>query len=142
MLTDGPGTGKIFAASRQLDLILQLCKLITLQRTSAQRQCTLETFMPAFAALRWLNAERFGESSEIGAGIEELEGGAIALANLKTGDPPVGRYPPKACPVCGVPPISIGKRSPVPYCPNCLKTIMPGLEWLRSTERGFGTDCI
>lgn len=141
--TSNPHSADIVAASRQMDIILQLCKLITFNETAAERRYTLRIFQPAFAALRWLNAERFGPSPAIEAGIGELQAGAAALAALATGEPaPGGDYPPKTCPARGTALVAPGRYSPTPYCPKCLGLIMPSLTKLRSFEGGFGTEGI
>lgn len=141
--TNDPRSADILAAARQTDMILQLCKVMTLNRTAAQRQYTLRICQPAFAALRWLNAEQFGGSREIDAAIGELQAGAATLANLPTGDPPPEReHRPKACPACGTPPITPGHYPPTPYCSKCLNVIMPALSKLGAFDGGFGLDGI
>ena len=138
-----PRAADIFAASRQMDLILEFCKVLTLGRTAARRQFTLRIMQPAFAALRWLNAEHFARSPAIEFAIAELQAGAAAIANMEMGDPPPGAdQPPKTCPACGTPLMQPTQYSPTPYCSKCLDLIMPGLLKLRHSEGGFGTEAI
>jgi hypothetical protein len=59
---DQPQTPHVFAASRQLDLILDYLKRIT-YADSPGRLWMLEIIRPCFAALRWLQAQRFAADS-------------------------------------------------------------------------------
>jgi hypothetical protein len=131
----------VFAASRQEDLILDYCRRITLE-DGAGRRFMQEVLRPAFAALRWLNRERFDNSVSIGSGIDQLEREVAALVAL----PLVNSYeqgaPAARCPACGGKPTAPSKYDPTPYCTKCLDVIMPGLSRLRSCEEGFGTDAI
>lgn len=133
----------IVAASRQQDIILQLCKVLTLNGHAAGRQYTLRIMQPCFAALRWLNAERFNGSATIDSAISELQASAAQLAQMLTADPPPsGRYPKERCPACGAPSVAPFEYSPTAYCSACLNLIMPSLQKLRSWNGGFGTDAI
>jgi hypothetical protein len=145
-----PQTPHVFAASRQLDMILDSCKRISIS-ASKGRLDLLEVVRPCFAALRWLNAERFGASPVIAAGITNLERAAERLARLGDGRVqwPAGEVP-SACPVCGEPVTTYGVYEPRPglrvprerWCSPCLDVIMPALERLRSGSEGFGTSAI
>jgi hypothetical protein len=139
---DHPRTPHVFAASRQEDLILDYCKRITLAG-AAGRRFMLEVIRPAFAALRWLNKERFGDSLTIASGIDQWEREVEALVGLPLIDPDHCGGPASRCPACGgkpIPPSKYGSR--VPYCSSCLGGMMPGLRRVRSFEEGFGTDAI
>src|SRR5947209_12283869 len=97
---DHPRTAHVFAASWQEDLILDYCKRISLS-DRAGRLFMLDVIRPAFVALRWLNATRFGGSPQIADSIDELERQAEALAQLtgKTPDRSIAGHPER-CPVC------------------------------------------
>jgi hypothetical protein len=142
LVLDHPRTPHVFAASKQLDLILDYCKLITLQDTSAGRQFMLEVIRPAFAALRWLNLERFGGSSEIRSGIDQLELEASALAGLPSFASGRSKHAKTRCPACGDSPTSPSQYDPRSYCRTCLDLIIDGLSRVRSSEGGFGADAI
>jgi hypothetical protein len=137
MLDDeNPASADIVAAARQMDMILQLCKLITRQRTSAKRQYTLRISEPAFAALRWLNAGRFGNSADITAAIAETEKRAIDLAAMPTDSSSPLSWPLEHCPACGEELTKPNKYETMSYCRKCLGTIMTGYGRL---DQLFGT---
>jgi hypothetical protein len=145
-----PQTPHIFAASNQLDMVLDFCKRISIS-DSKGRADLVEIVRPYFAALRWLNAERFGNSPNIAAGITELERAAEQLAALGDGKAEWSAgVPPSVCPVCGVALTTYGVYEPRPglkvpkerWCSPCLGVIMPALERLRSGSEGFGTEAI
>jgi hypothetical protein len=146
---DHPQTPHIFAASNQLDMVLDFCKRISISHSSGRGRM-LEIVRPCFAALRWLNGERFGNSPAIAAGITDLERAADQLARLGDGwaEWPAGA--PSACPVCGAPITNYGVYEPTPglkvpkerWCSPCLDVIMPALRRLRSGSGGFGTGAI
>src|SRR5262245_47823783 len=69
---DHPRTPHVFAASRQLDLILDYLKRISCADRKG-RLFMLEILRPCFAALRWLQAQRFADEPHVVTGIEELE---------------------------------------------------------------------
>src|SRR5262245_62122107 len=106
---DHPQTPHVFAASRQLDLILDYLKRIT-YAASKERPHLLEIIRPCFAALRWLQAERFADEPHIAPGIDELERAAERLARLGDGraEWPAGELP-TACPRC-----TCGWPAPIP----------------------------
>ncbi len=133
-----PQTPHIFAASRQLDLILDYCKRISISRTGGRR-FMLEVIRPAFAALRWLITARFGAYAEIDSAIAELEHQAEALAGTPLADPDPRAGIPAYCPACGGKLMEPDRYDPIPYCSGCLGVVMPGLQKCR---RQFGTDAI
>ena len=137
---DHPQTPLVFAASVQLDMILDYSKKITLSGTTGRR-FMLEVIRPAFAALRWLNAERFGASPTITTGIDELERGVETLVGMPLTNPGHRGGPAPQCPACGGQPTTPNQYDRTAYCPTCLRAIMPGLTRLRSRQ-GFGTDAI
>jgi hypothetical protein len=65
-------TACVFAAAGHEDMILEACKQITLCEAFRRCYCQ-EIILPSFAALRWLNRERFGHSPKIASGIDRLE---------------------------------------------------------------------
>jgi hypothetical protein len=145
-----PQTPHIFAASNQLDMILNFCKRMSIS-TGKHRLDMLEIVRPCFAALRWLNSQRFGDSPDIATGTSDLEQAAERLARLGDGkaDRPTG-VPPSVCPVCDVKLTTYGVYEPSPglqvpkerWCSPCLGVIMPALQRLRSSSKGFGTNAI
>jgi hypothetical protein len=129
-----PKSAHIFAASRQLDVILGTCKEITTIQGD-RRFFRLEVVRPTFAALRWLNAQRFGNSQSIEEAIDELERQADALAALPT-SPAITLASPIICPSCGGELTKPHQYNPQPYCSPCLQMIMPSHGRL---DQGFGT---
>ncbi len=67
-----PKTPQVFAAARQLDLILEYLRKISYS-DSRSRLFMIEVIRPCFVALRWLNTNRFGQSPKIAANIDALE---------------------------------------------------------------------
>jgi hypothetical protein len=132
-----PKAPHIIAAANQLDMILDRCKRVTIVRAE-RRQFLVETIRPAFAALRWLNVERFGRSTVLSSAITELERKADQLAALPT-QGKAGPLPPACCPACGGRLTEPHQYDPVPYCSPCLQIIMRELGTLRD---GFGTSAI
>jgi hypothetical protein len=127
----------IIAASNQLDMILDRCKRATIGRAE-RRAFLIETIRPAFAALRWLNAERFGASAQVSSAISDLERQADELAGLPT-EGKRELLPPACCPACGGQLTEPHQYDPVPYCSRCLQIIMGALGRARD---GFGTEAI
>ena len=127
----------VFAAAKQEDLILDYCMRITLAGTSA-RSRMLEMIRPCFAALRWLNKERFGNLQQISSGIADLEAAIESLVRLPLIDPEPDAVPNK-CPACGRRPTSSSNYSKTAHCPSCLESVMPHLNRIRSCDEGFGT---
>ena len=138
---DHPRTPHVFAASCQEDLILDYCKRITLSGASGRR-FMLEVVRPAFAALRWLAANRFADEPKIAVGITELEREVERLAGLPLRDPDHRGGPATRCPACDGKPSVPSKYDSTSYCSPCLDVIMPGLLRVRSCDEGFGTDAI
>jgi hypothetical protein len=146
---DHPQTPHVFAASRQLDLILDYCKRIS-YADSKVRLDMLEIIRPCFAGLRWLQARRFADAPHIAASIDELERKAEQLARLGGGRAAwVGGELPAKCPVCEKPLTLYGVYEPRPglkvpkerWCSSCLEVVMPAMQRIQSSE-GFGTDAI
>lgn len=147
---DHPQTPHVFAAARQLDLILDYCKRIS-YADSKERLFMLEIIRPCFAALRWLQTQRFADEPQIAASINELKRQVQALAQLGTGKAKqVGGDLPTKCPVCGERLTLYGVYEPHPglkvprerWCDPCLDIIMPALMRVESSNAGFGTDAI
>jgi|SRR5262245_7198318 len=138
---DDPRTPHVFAASSQLDLILDYCKRISLSGADGRR-FMLEVIRPAFAALRWLAAHHFADVPHIADAIAKLKRQSDELAGLPLRDPAqLGRLPAQ-CPVCAGKPNPPSEYDPVGYCSTCLDVIMPALLRVRSCEAGFGTEAI
>ncbi|MDY3555565.1 hypothetical protein R5W24_004708 [Gemmata sp. JC717] len=147
---DHPQSRHVFAASQQLDLILDYLKRITYVG-SKERLALLEIIRPCFAALRWLQAQRFAGESRIAAGIDELEQAAEQLARLRDSRAEwLGGELPTDCPVCRQPLTTYGVYEPRPglkvpkerWCSPCLEVAMPALQRVQSSHEGFGTDAI
>ncbi len=136
-----PQAPHVFAASRQEDLILDYCKRMTLAGAD-RRRFMLEVVRPAFAALRWLAANRFPGEPHIPNAIAELERQVEQLAELPLRDSDNAALPVTRCPACGGKPTAPSKYAVMPYCSGCLDIVMPALQRLRSCEEGFGTDAI
>src|SRR5215203_6199101 len=98
---DHPQSAHVYAASWQIELILDCCKRITLLGRTPARRAFVEIMRPAFAALRWLNRERFGHSRRIDKIVDRLEREAEALADLPVAYPPPHTAAPTRCPTCG-----------------------------------------
>lgn len=135
-----PKTPHVFAASRQLDLILDYAKCIS-SSDSDERRFMVQVVAPAFAALRWLNAAQFGNSMSIASAIDNLQHDLQTLAD-KAGPLSAESTERKTCPVCSHSLSKPGKYDPIPYCPHCLEVIMPSLDALESCDTGFGTEAI
>jgi hypothetical protein len=148
---DGPRTQHVFAASKQLDLMFDYLKRISYAE-SKSRLFMLEVIRPCFAALRWLQLERFSDRPHIGAAIDELEQAAEDLAHLGDGAAKWSRYdlPPSHCPVCGYtlhvsPRCEMTEGVYVPEnrtCLPCIEVVYEALRRARSGKLGFGTDAI
>lgn len=147
---DHPQTPHVFAASRQLDLILDYCKRISYAESKG-RLSMLEIIRPCFAALRWLQTQRFADIPQIAGSIDELERQVEALAQLgaRRATWVSGRLP-STCPVCGERLTLYGVYEPQPglkvpkerWCSPCLEVVMPSLMRVQSSEVGFGTEAI
>jgi hypothetical protein len=136
-----PQTPHIFAASGQLDLIVEYCRKISLVG-AAQRRFLVEVARPAFAALRWLAANRFAAEPHIMDRISDLERQVDQLAGLPLRDPDHEGGPAARCPACGGKPTKPHKYNPIPCCPSCVDLIVPALQRVRSCAEGFGTEAI
>jgi hypothetical protein len=135
-----PQTPHVFAASKQIDLILDYAKRISFDDDGG-RLFMVAVVAPCFAALRWLNETHFHGSHEISKRIDELNLAILTLAELgitKRESP----FERKSCPVCNASLTTPNQYDPVPYCPDCLDCIMPALSNLQSCDGGFGTDAI
>jgi hypothetical protein len=107
-----------------------------------------EGFAPAFEELRRLSRDPFADRRAIPPAIDGLERALCELAVLP-GVPDDGPLAEYKCPACGADLERRGKygfpaqRNPTDiYCGECLKTIMPSLQILRSLKEGFATDAI
>lgn len=148
---DHPRTPHVFAASRQLDLILDYLKRIS-YADSKGRLSMLEIIRPCFAALRWLQSQRFASEPHIATGIDGLERAAEQLARLGDGRAKwsADEMPPSKCPVCHQSLTTYGVYEPRPglkvpkerWCSPCMEVAMPALQRLESSHEGFGTGAI
>ena len=138
---DHPRTAHVFAASRQVDLILDCCKIVTLSG-ERRRRFMLEVMRPAFAALRWLADHHFSDRTQIMVGIAEWESQVENLAGLGLKDSDLEGGQASQCPACDGKATTPSKYDPRAYCSVCLGIIQPGLTKLRSSDRGFGIDAI
>jgi len=148
---DHPRSQHVFAAAVQLDLILDYLKRISFS-VSKERLHLLEIIRPCFAALRWLQIQRFAGEPHIACAIDDLEHAAEKLARLGDGKAVWSSddMPPSKCPVCRKTLTTYGVYEPRPglkvprerWCTNCTEVAMPALERVRSSHEGFGTDAI
>jgi hypothetical protein len=145
-----PKTPHVFAAARQLDLILEYLKKIS-SSDSRGRLFLIEVIRPCFVALRWLNTNHFGASPKIAANIDALEEEAERLSQLGEGRlVQIGPESPTRCPVCdksltiarqGCLQVLIG-RPKERYCLNCLGPSLRAYSAVCSIDEGFITDAI
>src|SRR5262245_65268203 len=134
---DDPRTPHVFAASSQLDLILDYCKRISLSGADGRR-FMLEVIRPAFAALRWLAAHHFADVPHIADAIAKLKRQSDELAELPLRDPAqLGRLPAQ-CPVWAGMPNSPSEDDMVGYCARCLEVLFSALLQCRSCDADFG----
>jgi hypothetical protein len=150
-----PKTPHIFAAARQLDVILAYLKQIS-HSDSQGRLFMMDVIRPCFVALRWLNVHHFGQSPKIAAHIDALEQEAEKLARLGDGRLAQGDGEfPTRCPVCNKALTITGQRrfglmkrlTGVPeheerYCWDCLRPAMQAYWRVQSVEDGFATQAI
>ena len=143
-------TPHVFAAAKQLDLILEYLRKISYS-ASKGRLFMIEVIRPCFVALRWLNTNRFGGSPKIAANINALEEEAERLAQLGEGRLAQMRpEPPTRCPVCGKSLTTarqgcLGLLTVSPktrYCLNCLGPSLRAYSAVCSIDEGFMTDAI
>jgi hypothetical protein len=145
-----PKTPHVFAAARQLDLILEYVKKISYSE-SRDRLGMIQIIRPCFVALRWLNTNQFGNSPVIAESIDALEEQADRLAH--SGDGGLVQIVTKSltrCPVCDTPlttsrPGCLGlflEARKEMYCSNCLGPTMKAYTLVCSIEEGFATAAI
>lgn len=147
---DHPSSAHVAAAANQMGFILTFAKNMTL----STGKCRADLYLivePAFAALRWLNENRFENAPRIAHRISNLQMLLKQLADMlhdETLEPPDGH---KVCPACGSQVTFAGRYQPhgvsftVPaerYCSRCLDTVMPAYWELESMKNGFGTEAI
>jgi hypothetical protein len=137
---DHPQSAHIFAAARQIDLIVDYAKRISLEDADG-RQFMNKVVAPCFAALHWLNENHFENDQGIHQRIADLQSALSKLSSVSAAhsDSPSDR---KTCPVCKQALKKPSQYDPTPYCPGCLAAIMQPLSRLQSSEAGFGTDAI
>ena len=126
---DHPLTASIFAASRQLDLVLHCAAAITTSGTE-QRRRLFEIASPAFAALRWLNDTKWDSSSEIADAIDRFEETINALAEMDVQHQDEPRSGRKKCPVCDARLQKLAGDPKRKYCSHCYESIVPALNCL------------
>ena len=135
-----PRTPHVFAASRQLGLILDYAKRITGSDTNGRR-FMVQVVASSFEALRWLNTTKFNNSAKIASAIDDLQHNLQTLSD-KPATESAFITKRKTCVVCNHPLTKPHEYDPIPYCPDCLDIIMPSLTALRSCDTGFGTEAI
>jgi hypothetical protein len=123
---DDPRSASVFAAMRQMMFIEAGCKRVTAEHGD-RRRLELEIVRPAFAALRWLNTERFDGSRDIGNAIDKFEKQADDLAALQT-SPHTSLTSPIVCPACGGE-LTTPHDAPA-HCQTCMQMIAPSYEKL------------
>jgi hypothetical protein len=145
-----PKTPQVFAAARQLDLILEYLRKISYS-DSRSRLFMIEVIRPCFVALRWLNTNRFGQSPKIAANIDALEEEAERLSQLGEGRlVQIGPEPPTRCPVCDKSLTTdrpgclrlLNVRPKVSSCSNCLGPSLRAYAAVCSIDEGFIVDAI
>jgi len=135
-----PQSAHVFAASKQIDMILDYAKRISFDDREG-RVFMSKVVAPCFAALHWLNENHFDADPTIRQRIDDLQADLDKLAGQPTeqADSPFDR---KTCPSCSQQLTTPTQYDPIPYCPRCLDQIEPALTTLRSCEGGFGTEAI
>jgi hypothetical protein len=141
-----PMSRHIFAAARAEDAVLITARAMTVA-SRWERLRLREGCAPAFEELRRLSRDHFADRRAIPPAIDGLERALSQLAMLRVPDDgPLAEY---KCPACGADLERRGKygfpaqRNPTDiYCGECLKTIMPSLQILRSLKEGFATDAV
>ncbi|QDU40627.1 hypothetical protein Mal4_49850 [Maioricimonas rarisocia] len=136
---DHPLTPHVFAASRQIDMILDIAKRLTVSDATGRR-LLVQTAAPCFAALRWLNEAHFEKSPAIAASIDGLDVQLKVLAE-QPASLPTGTGRRRVCGVCGDRITRANSYQPE-FCSECLKTLHPALMAVESCEEGFGTEAI
>jgi hypothetical protein len=136
-----PDAPYIFAASRQLDLIVDYMRRITVS-DGQHRRFLLEVVRPCFEALRWIATERFGGDPEAVAALGELEQQAEKLAALGSDKPErITGELPSDCIVCGrrfdhlgwYKPFGWFRRRPTDhYCDSCMVLVRPAFDRART----------
>lgn len=138
---DHPQTPHVFAAARQMDLILGCAQQMT-AATGRHRNNLLEIARPCFAALRWLATNHFENSAAILDSIDDLQRALESLAALSTTQ---GRTDSNTCPACGqhlaerAHHTSEGRPGKRQWCSGCLALVAPACQRLEASESGFGT---
>ncbi len=137
---DHPKSAHVFAASRQIDLILDYAKRISFDDEHGRQFMTC-IVAPCFAALHWLNENHFENDRDIRERITELQSALDRLATCQTASRD-SRLERKNCPVCTQKLTAPNQYDPIPYCPDCLDIVLPALIRLQSCDGGFGTEAI
>ena len=144
---DHPQTPHIFAAAKQLDLILQYSKLATLG-SGKHRFDFYQVVEPSLNALRWLNKNRFDACVELATAIDNLETELHALASAEIPESTKHPVDLKNCPKCNAVITESGTYNPIGtkisvpaerYCSDCLS---PMIDRISDCDRLFGTDAI
>lgn len=151
MVPLSPEKAHVVAAYRQLQMLIENCKVMTLMFRE-ERDFVLESVRPALAALQWLNENRFFRSAAIRESLLALELAAEKIAQLPVQTPPWWAGASDAqkayyqerierCPHCSGN-ISQLNSSSEPFCPRCFELVVPSLRKLASRDGGFGTEVL
>ncbi len=132
-----PQTPYILAASSHLDFIKLRYLQMSVEAAAARRQ-TCRGTEAEFAALRWLNEHRFGNSPSIAALLDAQQRAVTAASTLAINEPASRLREPLHCPACGT------KTEKFPYerwryCVPCVKELNEIHFELEGSDRGFGT---
>jgi hypothetical protein len=133
-----PQSKWIFAASREMDAVLDFAKLMTLLPTF-QRQQLLARVARPLESLRRLNRDHFSGSSYIEQGISDLQAGCHTIASFSSEESRLDGQ--GVCPVCGAPITDLSERHWMTYCAHCLEPVSEARNRLCG-QKGFGTDAI
>lgn len=139
-LDPDPRRPHVHAASLQMAMVRDYMRAISCADGDS-RLYMLAMIRPCFAALRWLQAERFADRAQIASLIDDTEQKAEELAYLGQGEVnwTSGMSPRVRCPVCGQKlTATLGK----PECSACVQVAISAYHRLASSFEGFGTESI
>jgi len=142
-----PQTPHVFAAAKQLDLILRYSKLTTIGTGKRRFDC-YQIVEPSFNALRWLNENRFDASTDLANAIDKLDAELRTLANAEIPESAKHTVDLKNCPRCDSTITESGTCNPigtkisVPAERYCFECLSPVIDRMSNCDRLFGTDAI
>ncbi len=135
-----PRRPHVHAAALQMALVRDYLGRISTADGSG-RLYMLALLRPCFAALRWLQAERFADQPQLVSLIDDTEREVEELSHLGHGEMnwSGGMSPRVRCPVCGH---KLTVAPELPECPSCVQLAVAAYNRLASSYEGFGTDSV